>query len=436
MGSEPARHVAVLGAGLAGLAAAWRLAAAGQRVTVVDRAARPGGRAAALALDGELVDPIAACVDTRDASLLALVAALGLEGELLPLRAWRPVQWHRGRLVPVGAPGIGSIARLPGVRRLEALRVLRLPRLLRRYRPHLDPQRPERAAPLDDRSLADFGALYFGRSVVGDWIEPWLAERTPVEEGEASRASFLLAMEAAAAPAALREPAGRLAEALAARVGARTGCAAEGVASRGRGLEVALPGETLEVDAAVLAVPAPEALRLSAPLLASAERDVLGATRYAASLVWVARDCRLPVSDATRVRVPRSAGLPFAVLALEPAGGGRGRITAVAREPWSRARAAAPDDALAKDLADEVARLLPGACHAGAAGALARFPQAWPRFEVGRYRALARLRAVQEDQRRAGRRLYLAGDYLIAPTLEGAVVSGLRAAEDLLADLA
>src|SRR5215468_9821985 len=66
------------------------------------------------------------------------------------------------------------------------------PRRPRRYRAHLDPLRPECAAPLDDRSLADFGALYFGRSVVADWIEPWLAERAAADEREASRASFLL----------------------------------------------------------------------------------------------------------------------------------------------------------------------------------------------------------------------------------------------------
>ena len=429
----------MLGAGLAGLAAASRLRAAGHRVRVFERAAQVGGRAAALELGGERIDPTAACVGAGDASLLGLIRELELERELLPLRPWRAVQWHRGRLVPVGAPGIRGVVRLPDVRPLDALRLLRLPRLLRRYRRPLDPLYPERAAPLDDRSLADFGALYFGRSVVPGWIEPWLAERAPVEEGEASRAAFLLrlAAEADLQPAALRRPVGDLAEALAARLGARTACAVEGLAPRAAGgIEVALADGALEVDAAVLAVPAAEALRLAVPLLASAERDVLGATRYGSALVWVGEGFRLPVSQPTRVRIARGAGTPFSVIALEPGTGGRGRITAVAREAFARSRAAAPDDALAKDLAAEVARLLPGGCDGGSSsGALLRFPGAWPRFDVGRYRALARLRAVQIDRRRAGRRLYLAGDYLVAPTLEGAVASGLRAAADAIADL-
>lgn len=43
--SGPTDHVVIVGAGLAGLSAAMRLAGAGRRVTVVEREAIPGGRA-------------------------------------------------------------------------------------------------------------------------------------------------------------------------------------------------------------------------------------------------------------------------------------------------------------------------------------------------------------------------------------------------------
>lgn len=49
--SGPTDHVVVVGAGLAGLSAAMRLAGAGRKVTVLERAAIPGGRAGRLDLD-------------------------------------------------------------------------------------------------------------------------------------------------------------------------------------------------------------------------------------------------------------------------------------------------------------------------------------------------------------------------------------------------
>ena len=66
---------------------------------------------------------------------------------------------------------------------------------------------------------------------------------------------------------------------------------------------------------------------------------------------------------------------------------------------------------------------------------LYRLPRATPRFDVGRYREIARFESVQLDQRRSGRRLYFAGDYLMDPSWNGALLSGQRAARAVHADL-
>jgi phytoene desaturase len=52
----PTDHVVVVGAGLGGLSAALRLAGAGRRVTLLERASHPGGRAGLLELDGYRFD--------------------------------------------------------------------------------------------------------------------------------------------------------------------------------------------------------------------------------------------------------------------------------------------------------------------------------------------------------------------------------------------
>jgi hypothetical protein len=101
-----------------------------------------------------------------------------------------------------------------------------------------------------------------------------------------------------------------------------------------------------------------------------------------------------------------------------------GTLTAIARDPWAAVHLDVAGDSLAKEIAAAVERVLPGAAAPG--GSLLRFPLAWPRFDVGAYRAIARLRAVEADRLRAGRALHFAGDWLAAPTLEGAVVSAAR----------
>lgn len=445
-----AAEIVVVGAGFSGLAAAQRLSAAGHRVRVLDCAPRAGGRAAVTTRAEAAFDPLAARVTTADAALLALVREAGLADELLPLRPWASAQLAAAGagFGPVADGEAWEIARTPGVSRLDAFRLLRLPRLARRYAPHLDGAQPERAAPLDDRSLRDFGELYFGRSAVQRWIEPWLAERAPVDEREASRAAFLLRWraECGGEPGALREAPGLLAELLAARLGARMHCMVTAIEPRSDGglrveTETAVGTEALTADAVLLATPAAEALQLAGALLTSAERDALGAARVDPAISWSGTARPLPVSVPTRVRIPRAAGSPLAMVSFEPLAGrgpaevGSGRVTALARASWSAARLHTPDEVLAEELSRAVARCVPGGLDFSGDGLLARFPGAWPRFDVGAYRRLARLRAVQIDRRSAGRRLYFAGDWLAAPSLEGAVASGQRAAADLLADL-
>ncbi len=300
---------------------------------------------------------------------------------------------------------------------VEALRTARLGRLRARYRRHLDASAPDRAAPLDDRSLADFATLYFGRGVVRCWLEPWLAERAPLDPAEASRAAFLLRWNAErdAVAGSFGAPLAPWLAALGERLAVRTGVAAERIEPGGNGrLRVATAAEALDADRVVVAVPAPEALRLADAVLVAAERNLLAGVRYDAAIAW-----RAPARDgapAARVRIAPRGASPLASIAIE-----RGSVVAIARDPWAGAHLGVPDDVLAKEIAAAVEHAAPGLV--AGPGAVQRFPIAWPRFDVGRYRAIARLRAVEADRRAAGRPLAWAGDWLAAPTLDGAVVS-------------
>ena len=114
---------------------------------------------------------------------------------------------------------------------------------------------------------------------------------------------------------------------------------------------------------------------------------------------------------------------------------GRGLAVLRATGRFSEAHFDAPEEAVRKELLAAFGRMHPGAESAVQFAQRQRVERALPRFDVGRYREIARFERVQRGLRREGRRLYFAGDYLMDPSVEGAVASGLRAAAAVAEDL-
>ncbi len=439
------RRVVVVGGGVAGLATAHHLRRRGAEVVVLEAAPRFGGRAVHDEREGYRIDAGPHAVGARDRELLALVAAAGLAERALPLRPLALAGLERGALrrLPEATPR--GLLRLPGVSWLEALRLRRLDRLSRRFADRLDPSTPERAVRLDDRSAGDFARLYLGPGLLRHWIAPWLAADALADPEQTSRVLLWLLLESRrfAPLGRLRVGLGFLPAALADPGRDRVGVAVRRLRAVRGGLRAELEvGDPVEADAVVVATPAPAARALAEPLLTTPERWFLEAARSAPSLVLAAALEHSPCRDATRVRVPAEAGLAAASVTVEPGapGGPAPEGAALAwvqgSAGWSAAHRDAADDVVEKALLAALERLFPGAERALRFTVLRRHAAALPRFDVGRIRALDRFRRVQGDRRAAGRRLYFAGDHLVAPSLEGAAASGRRAAEEVAADLA
>ncbi|MET8807745.1 protoporphyrinogen oxidase [Streptomyces sp. NPDC004546] len=172
-------HVVVIGAGIAGLAAAHRLLGRGTRVTVLEAADRVGGKLLPGEIAGVRVDLGAESMLARRPEAVTLAREVGLAERLQPPASATASIWTRGALRPMpkghvmGVPG--TAAALSGVLSEEGLA---------RIERDADLPRTEVG---DDVAVGEYVAARLGREVVDRLVEPLLGG---VYAGDAYRISM------------------------------------------------------------------------------------------------------------------------------------------------------------------------------------------------------------------------------------------------------
>ncbi|MCX5424415.1 protoporphyrinogen oxidase [Streptomyces sp. NBC_00078] len=315
-----AGQAVVIGAGIAGLAAAHRLLQGGARVTVLEASERVGGKLLPGEIAGARVDFGAESMLARRPEAVALAREAGLDERLQPPATSTASIWTRGALRPMpkghvmGVPG--TAAALTGVLSDEGL------------------ARIEREAGLprtevgDDVAVGEYVAARMGREVVDRLVEPLLGG---VYAGDAYRISMRSAVpqlyQAAKTHDSLTEAVREIqAKAAAAQqtgpvfmgieggVGSLPLAVAESVRARGGeivtrasvtelrradgdGWRVVAGDRVLYADAVVVAVPAPAAaalLHAEAPAAATELATVEYASMALVTLAYRRADATLP----------------------------------------------------------------------------------------------------------------------------------------------
>ncbi|MBC9726290.1 protoporphyrinogen oxidase [Streptomyces sp. TRM68367] len=278
-------HVVVIGAGIAGLAAAHRLLERGARVTVLEASDRVGGKLLPGEIAGAGVDLGAESMLARRPEAVALARDVGLGERLQPPATATASIWTRGALRPMpkghvmGVPGTASA--LAGVLTDEGLA---------RIGQDADLPRTEVG---DDVAVGEFVAARLGREVVDRLVEPLLGG---VYAGDAYRISMRSAVpqlyqvarthtsltegvREIQAKAAANQQTGPVFMGIEGGVGRLPLAVAESVRSRGGeiltrtpvtelcrepqgGWRVTAGDRVLRADGVVVAVPAPAAARL------------------------------------------------------------------------------------------------------------------------------------------------------------------------------
>ncbi|KND32751.1 protoporphyrinogen oxidase [Streptomyces acidiscabies] len=316
-------QVVVIGAGIAGLAAAHRLLERGARVTVLDAADRVGGKLLPGEIAGVRTDFGAESMLARRPEGIALAREVGLEGRLQPPATATASIWTRGTLRPMPK---GHVMGVPGA--AEALAGVLSEEGLARIGRDSDLPRTEVG---EDIAVGEYVAERLGREVVDRLVEPMLGG---VYAGDAYRISMRAAVpqlfQIAKAHTSLTEGVRALQAKMAANqqtgpvftgieggIGTLPLAVADAVRARGGeiltgtparelrrdadgGWRVVAGDRELRADAVVVAVPAPVAAGLLAdesPGAAAELRAIEYASMALVTLAYRRADAELPAGS-------------------------------------------------------------------------------------------------------------------------------------------
>jgi oxygen-dependent protoporphyrinogen oxidase len=431
-----ANGVVVVGAGLSGLACAYRLEMAGIPTIVLERAEGPGGRAQTERRSGYVIDTGPDAMTAGYTHYVSLLEELGLGDRVVPcspvLGLIRDGNLHDLRLDRRARLALTRALSLPAKLRL-ALGYVGVRRLLG----DVDPYEMVRASELDDpeRSAYEFGLDRFGAEVADYVVDPAMRLVTTVGARDASIVNLLGAIKGWMSP--LINVAGGmdlLPKTLAGRVDARYGVEVTAVKDRAASVRVTYRDASggmnaIETGACVITAMYGDAVGIWPPL-AHASPKFGHELRYA-RLIGVTLGYSVPTrSGAYVVQVPTKESREGLLMLMQHnkapdrAPSGHSLVTVYTDTPATERWLDRPDE----ELEDWAASLVESWCPELAGRRDTAVVSRWPRTaylpEPGYWRRTAALiEALPGD-----RRVQIAGDLFNGSSMESAIRWGESAA--------
>jgi oxygen-dependent protoporphyrinogen oxidase len=432
------KEIVIIGAGIAGLMAAYRLKQAGCDVLVLEATDHVGRRMITIEWQGWRIDPGAKFITSGDQYLLQMVDAFGLKEQLCQMstEGIPTVIVRDGKLHEVNFVSISSYLRWTGVSFKSRLAMLKLiPYLVATALRLKNIYRVDQVPGPDTDMLQEFFFKHINAEMYEYWAFPTFETYCSYGPGDISRKAFLalLVSYLSQTSLGLRSGIGALPEAMAARLDVwrnapviRLDLAPDGQTVRVACLHDGLP-ETVIARRVVAAVPGNYVLDLI-PEPRPAWSDFFPAVHYTCTASIFQEVSGHFKPGAPGVMIPRSEQAYLCSVGLDQQQDDKTLLlldTAVAAyDPME------PDGAIISKSKADLLRLFPQLEGRLGGTLILRWPEKVPAFRPGYLDALAEFRGDMQEKP-----IYFCGDYLAGPTTGGAAYAGWDCAERVLAEL-
>jgi protoporphyrinogen/coproporphyrinogen III oxidase len=432
----PSKQVVVIGAGIAGLTAAYRLQQAGHSVQVLEADSQVGGRMITIHWQGLAIDPGAECVTGADKLLLDLVRQLDIEEKLIHYSeqqtGFNVSVMRGGKVHTVNFMSVASYLGWTGVSLGARLSMLKLlPHMLKSGR--VDVYTPE-AGPGDDTITME---KFFYEKINGEMFEYWCQPTMDVFCGytvEDLSARMLLMLFGSYLNQKLYTFEGGIGffpNTLASKLAVTLNATARRIEVRSDGsgatVHYVVEGcpEKVDCDAVVLAVPGDAVLKLfeSPPAAWQAFFPQVRFTRV--GIVYHLLEGDDPVLNEGGIMFPRQE--PWQLSALGWKRRPDGKVLAMSDLKAHLYDPSISDDELKKTITEEVLRAVPQFAGKIKEQMVFRWRRKVPAYPPGFLTALKVFKGNPQEGP-----VYFCGDYLVGPNTGAALASGWYCAEKIL----
>jgi protoporphyrinogen/coproporphyrinogen III oxidase len=434
------RRALVIGAGIAGLTAAFRLQQSGYEVRVFEAEDHVGGRMSTVKKNGYILDIGASVLTSRYTQMCSLAAEVGLSDELIAtndeVAFWRDGTIHRMRGHVLSDPLRSKLLSLRG--KLDSIKLMLDSR---KFAKQLDFSDLSKMAGKDTETISRYAKRRLTPEVRDYLVDPMVRALWQGSMEDFSTVDLFFAIQNFFGGILINSLDGVdfLARGLAERLDVELNATVQGVEEHSDRVEVAWsrPGEpdhVEEADFCIVALTAHDMAKIY-PQLDEQRRDIISSFRY--STLWTVHIGidRVPNETCVFIQIPKVNHPDMTVVALEHnkcdgrAPAGKGLLNSCWLTEWYHKHAHLSDAEVVDKTLEGISMVLPNVEQHVEFFNVKRWSAAVMLSGPGTWTSMARFHQLTPKDGR----IHVAGDYIGGSTTNSALSSGERAAQLVLA---